>query len=187
MSGVMLLMLLLLRLLLLLLLLGRMRVRRVLRLLLLLLLLMLLLDRGRRRWWLRMGCRVVVLRLVMVLRWWRTMVTMRRLGVWRTRSDRFHDERKMQPCGQGWSMGLPFEETIGGRGQTGEQVKGTGGRSYVVRHMSKTGRRLGQATSGGRAQARTADGMGGGKARAWARTRMCAGLVGERYVSLVCR
>lgn len=42
-------------------------------------------------------------------------------------------------------MGLPVEETIGGRGQTGEQVKGTGGRSYVVRHMSKTGRRLGQA------------------------------------------
>jgi hypothetical protein len=51
------------------------------------------------------------------------MVTMRRLGVWRTRSDRFHDERKMQPCGQGWSMGLPVEETIGGRGQTGEQVR----------------------------------------------------------------
>lgn len=50
------------------------------------------------------------------------MVTMRGLGVARTRSDGFHDERKMQPCGQGWSMGLPVEETIGGRGQTGEQV-----------------------------------------------------------------
>ena len=35
-------------------------------------------------------------------------------------------------------MGLPVEETIGGRGQTGEQVKGTGGRSYVVRPMSKS-------------------------------------------------
>jgi len=59
-------------------------------------------------------------------------------------------------------MGLPVEETIGGRGQTGEQVKGTGGRSYVVRPMSKSGRRLGQAEGRG-AQARTADGQWQGR------------------------
>jgi hypothetical protein len=35
-------------------------------------------------------------------------------------------------------MELPVEEAIGGRGQTGEQVKGNGWTSYVDRHMSKT-------------------------------------------------
>lgn len=78
------------------------------------LLLMVLDGRRRRRRWLRVGgCLVVVLGLGIV-GWWRTVVTRRGLGVGRTRSDRFHDERKMQPCGQGWSMGLPVEETIGG-------------------------------------------------------------------------
>jgi len=84
-------------------------------------------------------------------------------------------------------MGLPVEETIGGRGQTGEQVKGTGGRSYVVRHMSKTGRRLGQASVD---EHRRAQQMGSGKARAWAAaaaTGMCAGQAGVRYEVLVCR
>ena len=67
-------------------------------------------------------------------------------------------------------MGLPVEETIGGRGQTGEQVKGTGGRSYVVRPMSKT--RLGGDSDGrqvraaeGHREARTADGQWRGRAR----------------------
>src|ERR1700712_2175862 len=67
-----------------------------------------------------------------------------------------------------------------GCGQTGEQVKGTGGRSYVVRHMSKTGRRrLGQASVD---EHRHAQQMGSGKARAWAAaTGMCAGQAGVRY------
>lgn len=64
-------------------------------------------------------------------------------------------------------MGLPVEETIGGRGQTGEQVKGTGGRSYVVRPMSKT--RLGgdsdgrQVKAGRRGTGRHAQQMGSGE------------------------
>lgn len=82
-------------------------------------LLLVVLDWRRR--WLRVGwCLVVVLGWGIV-GWRRTVVTRRGLGVRRTRSDRFHDERKMQPCGQGWSMGLPVEETIGGRGQAGER------------------------------------------------------------------
>lgn len=86
----------------------------------LLLLRMLLLDRRRR--WLRMGCRVVVLRLVWVVRWRRTMVTMRRLGVWRTRSDRFHDERKMQPCGQGCGLwDYLSKRRSGGAGRPGSR------------------------------------------------------------------
>jgi hypothetical protein len=120
-ASVMLLLMLLLLLLLVLLMLGRMRGRRML----LLLRLLLLLD--RRRWWLRMGCWVVVLRLVGVLRWWwrSSVVTMRRLGVRRRRWTRssFHDERKMQPCGQGCSLWDYLSKTIGGRGQdqTGER------------------------------------------------------------------
>lgn len=115
MAGVMLLVLLRRRLLLLL---GGMGRRGVLRLLLLR---MLLLD-GRRRWWLRMGRRVVVLRLVRVVRRWRTMVSVQRLGVWRTRSDRFHDERKMQPCGQGCGLwDYLSKRRSGGAGRPGSR------------------------------------------------------------------
>ena len=86
-----------------------------------LLLLRMLLLYWRRRW-LRMGWRVVVLRLVLVVRWWRTMVTMRRLGVWRTRSDRFHDERKMQPCGQGCGLwDYLSKRRSGGAGRPGSR------------------------------------------------------------------
>ena len=114
MAGVMLLVLLRRRLLLLL---GGMGGRGVLRLLLLR---MLLLD--RLRWWLRMGWRVVVLRLVRVVRWWRTVFTMRRLGVWRTRSDRFHDEKKMQPCGQGCGLwDYLSKRRSGGAGRPGSR------------------------------------------------------------------
>jgi hypothetical protein len=55
------------------------------------------------------------------------------------------------------SMGLPVEDDRGARAESDRgEVKGTGGRSYVVRHMSKTGRRLGGSRQ---AQARTADGL----------------------------
>jgi hypothetical protein len=54
-------------------------------------------------------------------------------------------------------MGLPVEDDRGARAESDRgEVKGTGGRSYVVRHMSKTGRRLGGSRQ---AQARTADGQ----------------------------
>ena len=133
----------------------------------LLLLLLLLLGRRRRlllvlhgsRWRRRRRVgRVVVLGLRVVGRW-RSVVTGRRLCVGRAGSDRFHDERKMQPCGQGWCLGLPAGQTIGGAragrrpGGYGQQwqlgLAATGGRSSgTSKREARTGEGGGRVAVG---------------------------------------
>lgn len=130
--------------------------------------LLLLLRNGRRRRWVR---RRVVMRLRVIVR--RTVITRRRrVGVRRTRSDRFHDEEKKQPCGQGWKVGLPVGGGEGAdrRPQTADDRRGTRAQDGLsgAAHMSKASGRHSRA--GHRRE---------GRLKLRLRRRLCSEVAGE--------